>query len=719
MKIDTFLKENEKIEKSPLEEQIGFYKRLIKNEPIGSKIRLHAYFYYARIFYQAGDFRKSREILEPLLLNYQCYAYEPKIISCFNLMGVSCHCEAEYELTRYFYKKALEIAEAHNDRTYYSYEHNNIALTYIAEENFNEALASILLAEKFLPDSDKEMGAYVYLNKAIIYHNLNLLEESLQAYTLCLKQYHGEELLPDDVLLCSTSLFYKLGNKEKYETAKNTVRKNLKQMYAAEFMDACRVLFDCGLDSEDFALVQEVIDSMEQYLQKYPRELRVGVKVEELKFRLAEKQNNSQAMLLAVEEKTRYKHQIIKISEQQRTRTYDQFLAINNDLRKAIESKEKASQVKTQFLSNMSHDMRTPLNGIIGMLSIIQKNRDDAARVDDCLDKIALSADHLLSLVNDVLEMTKLETDSITIENEPFELDQVCADAMHLITFQAQEAGLHVHEEHDDVRGIHLLGSPLYLKKILLNLFSNSIKYNKPGGHIYTSLHIIERTEDVITLKFQIQDTGIGMSEDFIKNKLFQPFVQAKDSARSTYTGTGLGMAIVEQIVKKLGGTMDVKSKLGEGSYFTVILPFEIDQNPEIPEDMAPTEANLQGMRFLLVEDNELNMEIAEFLLKEDGALIEKAINGQEAVELFEAAPAGTFNAILMDLMMPVMDGYEATKKIRALGKPDSKTIPIIAMSAKAFAEDVSESLAAGMNAHLTKPLFREELISTIAKYCH
>lgn len=716
MNLKTFLEEKEKLETKTVDEQKAFYRSCLENEQDTSPVRLQSYFHYARLFYQAGDFRKAREILESFVINYQSYPYIPEMISCFNLMGVSCHCEGEYLLTRYFYEKALEIAADHDAKTYFSYEYNNIALTYIAEQDFAEALKNIQLAEQYLPDSDEEMKTYVYLNKAVIAHNLNRLDEALEAYTLCVEQYHAKELLPDDTLLCETSLFYKLGDCARYEACKNQVLNDLDQMYAAEFIDACKVLFDCGMDDGDNALVQKIIVSMDHYLQRYPHELRVGVQVEELKFRFAQQQDDLRAMLTAMEQKALYKQQIIKISEKQRTKTFDQFLKINRKLQKAVESKEKANQVKTQFLSNMSHDMRTPINGIMGMLQIIRANRDDAARVDDCLNKMELSADHLLSLVNDVLDMTKLETDSVVLESEPFELNEICAETMELVTFQAMEAGLHVTEEHDDVAGIHLLGSPLYLKKILINLFSNSIKYNKPGGTIATRLKIVERTKTTITCEFQIQDTGIGMTEEFIQNKLFRPFMQAKNSARSSYAGTGLGMAIVAQLVEKMGGTITVASTPGKGSCFTVVLPFSLDPEPPQTKRAETSSTDLCGMKFLVVEDNELNMEIVEFLLTEESVMIDKAANGLEALQRYENAPAGTYDVILMDLMMPVMDGYEATKKIRASAKPDAQTIPIIAMSAKAFTEDIAASLRAGMNAHLSKPLFRENLVAAVLK---
>ena len=273
--------------------------------------------------------------------------------------------------------------------------------------------------------------------------------------------------------------------------------------------------------------------------------------------------------------------------------------------------------------------------------------------------------------------------------------------------------------EHDDFSGINVFSSSLHLKKILINLFSNSIKYNKPGGAIHTSMRMKERTEDRIVCEFKIADTGVGMSEDFIANKLFKPFVQADNSSRSSYAGTGLGMSIVKQLVEKMGGSITVESKLGEGSCFTVVLPFELDNQKTSVNEEDNVDTDITGMRFLVAEDNDLNMEIIEFLLTDRGAQVVPAKNGKEALDKFESAEKGTFNAVLMDLMMPVMNGLEATKKIRASSHPEAKTIPIIAMTANAFAEDEERCLAAGMNAHLAKPLDMKKVVSTIGKFCH
>ena len=637
------------------------------------------------------------------------------MISCFNLMGVATHCETEYSVSRYFYETALKIAQENDGLPYYAYEYNNITLTYIAEENYEAALQSILSAQAHLQESDNEMGAYVYLNMSLVYQKLGKLAEALDAYERCVDVYHAEEILPDDTLLCGATLFFRLGRMEEYEARKQQILLKLNDMYAAEFMDACRELFFCGMDSGDDALVNQILTSMNRYIQQYPKETKVGLMVSHLNYLFAKKQGDVTGIIDALEQNNAYKKLIIQESERKRVQSLNQYDRINRELQSAIESKERASQVKTQFLSNMSHDMRTPINGILGMLEIIRTNMENRARLEDCLKKIRLSADHLLSLVNDVLDMSKLEADSMVLLNEPFCLDEMCSETMELVTFQARDAGLRVFEEHDEISGLYVMGSALHLKKILVNLFSNSIKYNKTGGAIYTRLHVVKRTEKQIVCEFSIADTGIGMSEEFIAHKIFEPFVQGDASARSSYAGTGLGLSIVKGLVEKMNGSIAVKSEIGVGSSFVVTIPFELTQKPEEAAPRAVTApVRLSGVRLLLAEDNDLNAEIAQMLLENEGASITRVTDGQQAVTLFDSSAANTFDAILMDVMMPVMDGLEATKAIRALPRPDAASIPIIAMTANAFREDIHRCLDAGMNAHLAKPLDMEKVKYTI-----
>lgn len=403
-----------------------------------------------------------------------------------------------------------------------------------------------------------------------------------------------------------------------------------------------------------------------------------------------------------------------------------QALELNQELEKkqqelhtALIEAQSANKAKTTFLNNMSHDIRTPINGIMGMLAILEKSNSDPEQTKDCLDKINKSAQLLLSLVNDVLDMAKLESESVILSDEVVNLDQLCDEVMSTLSFQAETAGLKITADHDDYRDAYVLCSSLHLKKVLMNLFTNSIKYNRPNGSIHMSMRTMDQTKDKLVCEFKIKDTGVGMSEDFVENKLFVPFVQADNFSRSTYTGTGLGMPIVKAIVEKMGGSITVESKLGEGSCFTVVLPFRIAPSQEVNHIQENDQnTDISGLKLLLVEDNELNAEIAQFMLTDNGAEVEIAQNGLEALQKYENSEAGTYDAILMDVMMPVMDGLTTTKKIRGLERADAKTVPIIAMTANAFAEDMKNCLDAGMSAYLAKPLEIQKVVATIATCC-
>ncbi len=710
------LNEIEEIQKRPVEEQIDFYKKALQRDEEKTESRIYLYFNYAVLMYQYGDFRKAIEILEPFLMDYQSYPYIPKMISCFNLMGVATHCEKEYAVSRYYYSVALKIAQDNEDIYYYPYEYNNIAITYSAEKNYDMAYEYLELAEKYISNSASDMGAYVYINKTLLYMRMDLLEDSVEAYETSITKYHADSIMPNDAHLCAAMLSYKLGEMDRYEIYKAKILSRMDEMYTAEFIDSCRDLFDCGMDSGDDELINSILSAMDKHIAEHPNEIKVGITGAEFKYNYACKRGDTVAMLEALEQENHYKDLLIQQSEQNHVKSLQESMEINKQLRKAIASKEKAATAKSQFLANMSHDIRTPINGIMGMLEIIRKTKGNQDREEECLDKIEVSSKLLLSLVNDVLDMAKLDTDAVVLSHEPFNLDRICNETVEAVSFQAEEAGLEVTGEHDDYTGINILGSPLHLKKILINLFSNSVKYNKPNGKIHMSMKTLEQTEDTITCEFKIRDTGVGMSQEFVEKKLFQPFVQADTSSRSNYTGTGLGMSIVKQLIDKMGGTISVESELGEGSCFTVVIPFEIDHETSLKQSEEVENADISGLNIMVAEDNELNMEIIEFLLTEQGAQVEKVQNGQEALDKFEGSEAGTYDVILMDLMMPVMDGISAAKAIRASKHAEAETIPIIAMTANAFYEDERKCLDAGMNAHLAKPLDMKMVVSTIAE---
>ena len=392
----------------------------------------------------------------------------------------------------------------------------------------------------------------------------------------------------------------------------------------------------------------------------------------------------------------------------------------NEQLSQAVQQAERENAAKTSFLSRMSHDIRTPLNGIIGLLEIDAAHPEDTALLRANRAKMRIAADHLLSLINDVLQMSKLESGEITLANEPLNLEQMATDVLTIVSQRAAESGITIVRDpgSDPLPAAWVYGSPLHLRQIFLNIFANCIKYNKVGGSVTALIQCTSKTEKTVTYRWTISDTGIGMSEEFLQH-IFDPFTQANTDARSVYQGTGLGMAIVKALVEKMHGSIAVRSQEGKGSTFIITIPFSIAPPPQTTktECLAKHTRSIRGRHLLLAEDNALNAEIAEVLLTDAGAKVTHVSNGQQALQTFQNHFEGTFDAILMDIMMPVMDGLSATRAIRALHRPDAATIPIIAMTANAFEEDAQNCLAAGMNAHLAKPLDLQKLLRTIAEY--
>ena len=388
----------------------------------------------------------------------------------------------------------------------------------------------------------------------------------------------------------------------------------------------------------------------------------------------------------------------------------------NLELREAVFQAQKANAAKSSFLSRMSHDIRTPLNGIIGLIKINETHMDDRELVKTNQDKMLVSADHLLSLINDVLQMSKLEDENIEISHEPIDLGEISREVGTIISGRTAEAGIAFEIGKQELPVSYVYGSPLHIRQIFLNIYGNCIKYNKPHGKVTTTLKCLGEKNGIVTYRWTISDTGIGMSEEFLKH-IFEPFVQEHSDARTVYSGTGLGMSIVKKIIDRMNGTIVVTSKEGEGSTFVITLPFEIAEKPEeIPAEMDG-EVNIAGLHLLLAEDNELNAELARTLLEDEGAITTIVNDGQQAVDIFSRNKPGTFDAILMDIMMPEMDGLSATKAIRALDREDAGTIPIIAMTANAFDEDEKKCMEAGMNAHLVKPLDIQKMKEAVCRY--
>ena len=383
----------------------------------------------------------------------------------------------------------------------------------------------------------------------------------------------------------------------------------------------------------------------------------------------------------------------------------------------AAKKAEAANEAKTEFLQRMSHDIRTPINGICGFVNMADHYADDIKKQTEYRTKVKEASNLLLELVNDVLDMSKLESGEIVLEEIPFNLSSIFKEVFVVIEQMASEQNIQIEWEKKEIIHRNLIGSPGYVKRVMMNILSNAVKYNRENGHIYIScMEIPSKQPEMTTMEFVCRDTGIGMTEEFQKC-VFEPFAQEHTGSRTKFAGTGLGMSIAKNLIEKMGGSISFESKEGAGTTFVIQVPFKIDPDADKREEQRDvSEKSIKGLHILLAEDNELNMEIAEFVLQNVGADVTKAWNGQEAVELFRKSEQGGFDIILMDIMMPVMNGYEATKMIRSLDREDAKTIPIIAMTANAFTEDRLKAKEAGMNEHIVKPLDVELLIKVIHK---
>jgi len=383
----------------------------------------------------------------------------------------------------------------------------------------------------------------------------------------------------------------------------------------------------------------------------------------------------------------------------------------------AAKKAESANEAKTEFLQRMSHDIRTPINGICGMIDMAEHYADDMEKQAEYRAKIKGASHLLLELVNEVLDMSKLESDEVVLEEIPFNLSSISEEVLAVIEQMAAEQNIRIMWEKKEITHRDLIGSPGYVKRVIMNFLSNAVKYNRANGHIYLSCREIPSEQPgMTTMEFVCRDTGIGMTEEFQKH-IFEPFAQEYMGSRTKFAGIGLGMAIARKLVEKMGGTITFESEKGVGTTFVIRVPFKIDPDADKREEQKDvSEKSIKGLHILLAEDNELNMEIAEFVLQNEGADVTKAWDGQEAVELFRNSEPGEFDVILMDIMMPVMNGYEATKMIRSLDREDAKEVPIIAMTANAFTEDRIRAKAAGMDEHVAKPVDVELLIKVIHK---
>lgn len=399
---------------------------------------------------------------------------------------------------------------------------------------------------------------------------------------------------------------------------------------------------------------------------------------------------------------------IMKVIDERKRRELD----YQEKLKEAAEEAKQANEAKTLFLRRMSHDIRTPINGIIGMLKIAERHTDDAAKIWDCTEKALSASNQLLALVNDVLDISKLEAEEIIVKDAPFDLVPFLLGQISAAEAYAAQYGITILGGRSISTFAHryLIGSAAMLGRALMNLAGNAVKYNRPGGTV--TLACTELSDDGETALFQFDctDTGIGMSEEFQK-RAFEPYAREGKDSNTSFTGTGLGLSIVKKIIEQMGGTIRMESRENQGTHFTVVVPLKIDvEAAQRAKAAGEKKLDFSGRRALLAEDNELNREIAEVLFAELGLEIVSTRDGKEAEECFAASDPFHFDYIFMDVMMPVMDGLEATRTIRSMDRPDAKTIPILAISANAFQDDIQRSLDAGMNAHLTKPLEIEKI---------
>ena len=373
----------------------------------------------------------------------------------------------------------------------------------------------------------------------------------------------------------------------------------------------------------------------------------------------------------------------------------------------AAKKAEAANRAKTEFLQRMSHDIRTPINGICGLVNMADHCADDMEKQTEYRTKVKEASNLLLELVNDVLDMSKLESGEVILEEIPFDLSRISREVLVVIEQMAAEQNIRIVWEKKEITHRKFIGSPGYVKRVMMNILSNAVKYNRKNGHIYISCREIPSGQpEMTTIEFVCRDTGIGMTDEFQKH-IFEPFAQEHAGSRTKFAGTGLGMPIAKKLIETMGGTITFESENGAGTTFVIRIPFKIDLNSDKREEKKDVSdgKSIKGMHILLAEDNELNMEIAEFVLQNEGAVVTKAWNGQEAVERFKKSEPGEFDAILMDIMMPVMNGYEAAKTIRSMDRKDAKAIPIIAMTANAFTEDRIRAKEAGMDQHIAKPI--------------
>ena len=651
MNYDEFLRKSEEVEVLPAEEQKKFYEDCLKTEKEMSAVKVHASYAYASLFFWEGDFRKAKDVVEPIVIDYRSFPYSKTLIGCFNLLATAMECEKEFIEARFVYEKAMQVAQEHKTEGLYAREYNNIASVFVLEQKFEEALHYLDLAEQALSYSEVPMGAYIFLNKSISYRRLNRLQDAEQAYETAINDYDAENVLPYDTLLCGVSLYYRLGDRKKYETVKQQALERLKEMHASEIIETCENLLECGMDDDDENLVETVFATMEQYMQKHPKNLKVGLSMADLQYKYARKKDDHKAMLVALQSEKFYQDRITEQTENDRVTSMSKNMQITSELQKAIESKEKASQAKTDFLNSMSHDIRTPLNALLGYTKLMQKELTDPELTQqeqpnaERLPKgqanqkllhyqqmIEQSGDLLLSIINNVLDMARIESGEMELDENCTRIGDISEELYGVFEGEAKKKNLRfIFETQIDDR--YIVCDQVKIKEIFVNLLSNAVKYTQAGGTV--TLHAEEMACDrpgYICVKTQVTDTGIGMSKEYLP-KLFDAFTRERNTTIGKVAGTGLGMPIVKKIVEMMEGTIEVESEVGKGTTFTVILPHKIAEEGYYEQRTESTldensQKHIRGKHVLLAEDNKLNTEIAEAILKDMGLGVDHVWDG-------------------------------------------------------------------------------------------
>lgn len=719
-----FLKEKSQIEKLPDFEQKAFYIQWLDVHREKTTARVTALFCYASILYREGDFRKVIEVLMPVVMNYKSYPNSPELVLCCNQMGLAVNCEAEYELARHYFQLALEVAEKQNLESVYSKLHNNIGLTYYDQNELEAADREYAQAEKWIAQSiNKEwIAPMVYGNWANTMLKQKRWEDAIESTNLALAYLdpkNAAEVAEDEEVISLYMIaYYKLGRKESYEEYRKKLlaienRQGLGIVTIRQLLEE-----EIGIEDEDFlSALYRGVDRIFHMSAQSNDWISILI-CTEIKYAHAKEKGDTKAALEALEQRALAQTYRIDMLEKKRVETLIEYMDIANEKQKALEQAESATSAKTRFLSNMSHDIRTPMNAIFGITQLMEHDKNDMVKMEDHIQKLQVSSRYLLSLINDVLDMSKIESSEVCLNREEIHLPDLIAQLKSIMDPQTHEHHQTFVIHTDEMLYENLMGDAVRLRQVFLNLLSNAVKYTPDGGTITLDLTQKKQDKNHILLAFTVTDTGYGMTPDFVPN-IFKPFTRAEDSITNKIQGTGLGMAITKSIVDLMSGTITLQSEPGKGSCFSVTVLLEIAQTALVHSSTEKNDSQtvgtiLQGMKFLCAEDNALNAEILEAILEMEGADCTIYPDGRQIVEAFAQVKPGEYDAILMDMQMPVMNGLEATAAIRNNKNQLGKTIPIIAMTANAFSSDVQACLDAGMNAHLSKPLEIELLKQTM-----